>query len=46
VRVGQEEEDGSGITLVSVIENEISGLFMLRPQLGDDSRQGGGGRPR
>jgi hypothetical protein len=25
---------GSGITVVSVIENELSGLFVLRPQLG------------
>jgi hypothetical protein len=29
---------GSGITVVSAIENEISGLFVLRPQLGDDRR--------
>jgi hypothetical protein len=34
---------GSGITVVSAIENEVSGLFVLRPQLGDDGR---GGRPR
>jgi choice-of-anchor B domain-containing protein len=36
---------GSGITVVSVIENEISGLFVLRPQLGDRRKRGGGGRP-
>ncbi|MGH2949599.1 MAG: hypothetical protein ACRDPC_25640, partial [Solirubrobacteraceae bacterium] len=32
---------GSGITVVSAIENEISGLFVLRPQLGDDARRRG-----
>jgi choice-of-anchor B domain-containing protein len=34
---------GSGITVVSVIENELSGLFVLRPQLGDGRKGGGGG---
>jgi choice-of-anchor B domain-containing protein len=31
----------SGITVVSAIENEISGLFVLRPQLGDDAPRRG-----
>jgi choice-of-anchor B domain-containing protein len=33
----------SGITVVSAIENEISGLFVLRPQLGDGRPRGGSG---
>jgi choice-of-anchor B domain-containing protein len=36
---------GSGTTVVSVIENELSGLLVLRPQLGD-GRKGGGGEGR
>jgi choice-of-anchor B domain-containing protein len=29
---------GSGITVASAIENEVSGLFVLRPQLADDGK--------
>ena len=32
----------SGIVVVSTIENETSGLFVLRPRLGDGAGQGGG----
>jgi len=32
---------GSGITVVSVIENELSGLFVLRPQFAPEKKRGG-----
>jgi hypothetical protein len=32
---------GSGITVVGVIENELSGLFVLRPQLAGEKKRGG-----
>ncbi len=31
---------GSGITVVSVIEIEVSGLFVLKPQLADGGKKG------
>jgi len=32
---------GSGNVVVSTIENQVSGLFVLRPQLDDDKKKGG-----
>ena len=35
---------GSGTTVVSAIENEVSGMFVLRPTLEDTDNGRGGGK--